>query len=444
MAKKLLLIKPPLWTNPGSPPLELGIVAALTPGHWEVEIIDTFFQSFKNKDADLVGLTATTPNVSSAYKISGYFRDKGIPTVLGGIHASLMPEEALQYVDTVVIGEAEAIWADVIADFENGKLKKKYLGKPTDLKQVPMPRYDLFLPYYMAGRIETSRGCPFDCDFCYLSGYVSHQYRQRPLEDVLDELETIPQKLIYIVDNNLYGYGSKAAQRAIALFKGIINRGIRKNWNALVSINFCENQEVLEYAAKSGCGSVCIGVEAENPHALAEMNKTYNLKVLDTYKDAFQRLKQHGISAQGAFIFGMDNDTPENVRQRCDFILNSGLDCAWIYFLTPFPGTPLLKKMLAEDRLLYTNFPGDWDHYNFWEVVYQPLLMTPQELQELVFENWRRVYNPFTAGGRLIKTFYERSTIRSFVPIFAASLYQLTWTFGLQTREWLKRFMLPV
>lgn len=438
MKRKLLLIKstyePYLYT-----PLELGIVAALTPKHWDVKIIEGYSPLLHFLEADLVGLTSYTLNINLAYKLASIFKKRGIPTVLGGIHTTLRPDEALQYVDAVVIGEAESVWANVIADFESGKLKKKYEGELVDLKAFSFPRRDLFYPGYLFGMVQTSRGCPFKCDFCYLSSVKRNRYRQRPIEDVLDELGTIPQKNIYIVDDNLTGYKQKDAERAVNLFKGMIKRGIRKNWSAQVSINFGENDDVLYYAAKSGCASVCIGVEAETKDALNDLNKKQNILCLHEYNKIFRSIRQHGISVTASFMFGMDSDTPEDIRQRVSFAINSQIDAIFGGFMTPYPGTPLFEKLEKEDRLLYTNFPGDWDHYNLFEVVHRPLLMTPEHLKNAVYRNWNRLYRPSILMGKFIDTLSSTRSMSKSLLALGGNLYHAVRSYRYQMKEYVKK-----
>lgn len=416
MNKRLLLVNPVnprrigLTVNPSSrfPPLGLGIVAALTPDDWKVEIIDENFEPFEYRDADLVGLTAFTAAATRAYEIAKLYRGKGIPTVLGGIHASMLPEEALQYVDTVVIGEAESVWGKVIADFEAGKLQRVYQGEWLDLREMPKPRRDLFHPGYMFGSIQSARGCPMDCEFCSVTALNGHQYRQRPVEEVLDELETIHHKMVFFVDDNIIGYGKQAAERAITLFKGMIERGIKKDWFCQASMNFADNEEVLEYAAKSGCRMVFLGVEAENIDALKEVNKKLNMRMaVNTYEAVFRRINRHGIAVLGAFIYGMDSDTPEALRRRTNYILNSGVDVMQITYLTPLPGTRLFNKLYDEGRLLYTNFPADWDHYDMTEVTHRSLSIQPQELADAVHESSRRLYSRRSIWRKFAKTWWS-------------------------------------
>lgn len=417
MVKRLLLVNPVnpsrvgLTVNPSSrfQPLGLGIVAALTPRDWKVEIVDENFVPFEYREADLVGLTAFTSAVTRAYEISNLYKEKGIPTVLGGIHASMLPEEALQYVDSVVIGEAESVWAEIIADFEAGKMQEVYKGDWLDLEEMPHPRRDLFHPGYMFGSIQTSRGCPMNCEFCSVTVFNGHQYRKRPVEMVLDELETIPQKKVFFVDDNMIGFGKQDEERAISLFKGIIKRGIKKDWFCQASMNFANNEEVLEYAAKSGCRMVFLGVEAENIDSLEEVSKKLNLRIgVDAFEETFRCINRYGIAVLGAFIYGMDGDTLGKLRHRTGYILNSGVDVMQITHLTPLPGTSLFNRLRNEGRLLYTNFPADWVHYDMTEVTYKPVSMSPQELTEVMHESTCRLYNRWFIWRKFIKTW--RST----------------------------------
>ena len=417
--KKLILINPVnprrtgLTVNVSSrfPPLGLGIVAALTPDTWDVEIIDENFEPFHYKRADLVGLTAFTASVNRAYEIAALYRKKGTPVVLGGIHASMRPEEALQYVDAVVVGEAESVWKTVIADVEAGTLQQMYKGEQVDLKEMPVPRHDLFHPGYMFGSVQTARGCPMDCEFCSVTAFNGRKYRQRPVEDVLDELETIRQDMVFFVDDNIIGYGTKAAERAVSLFTGIFNRNIKKDWFCQASMNFAEDKEVLASAAQSGCRMVFLGVEAETVDALQEVNKSLNVKMKESYDETFRRINKYGIAVLGAFIYGMDSDTPEKLRRRTDYILQSGVDVMQVTYLTPLPGTRLFDTLLRENRLLYTDFPADWDHYDMTEVTHTPQAMNPQEYADSMQRSVHRLYSRWNIWRKFLKTWY---TTRSF------------------------------
>ncbi len=431
LSKKLVLVNPVnprrigLATSLNScfPPLGLGVVAALTPDDWEVEIVDENFEPFEFRDADLVGLTAFTVAATRAYEIAGRYREKGIPTVLGGIHASMLPEEALQYVDTVVVGEAEGVWPKVVADFEAGDMQRVYRAEWPDLKDMPQARRDLFHPAYKYGTIQTARGCPMDCEFCSVTAFNGHRYRTRPVEDVLDELETVPQKVVFIVDDNIIGYGERGAERAIALFKGIIERGIKKEWLCQASMSFADNDDVLKYAAKSGCRMGFLGVEAENDEALEEMNKKLNLRLTSAnYEETFRRIHRHGIAILGAFIYGMDSDTPEIMSRRTEYILSGGVDAVQATCLTPLPGTRLYRRLADEGRLLYTDFPADWDHYDMLEVVHRPVRMRSEEMSRVGLENVGRVYNRRSICSKFVKTLRATRSLTAALWAYSANV----------------------
>lgn len=412
MRKKLLLINPINLRRRSSninpmvrcPPLGLGIVAALTPDDWDVKIIDENFERFRYEEADLVGFNASTVFVTRAYELASLYRERGIPTVLGGIHASLVTEEACQYVDTVVVGEAENAWPQLIRDFENGRMAAVYRHDGKEPAKISRARHDLFHPSYGLGSIETARGCPMDCHFCSVTALHGRKYRQREISHVLDELATIPQEFIYFVDDNLFGHGKDAKERALALFKGIIERGIKKQWFCQAALNFGDDDDVLHYAAKSGCRMVLIGVEAESREALQDIGKNLNIKRRDNYADAFQRIKRHGIAVLGSFIFGMEGDTPEALARRTEYILKSDVDVMQITLMTPLPGTKLYEKIQGEGRLKYTDFPKDWPRYDLTEVVFEPLKMTPQDLVDGISKAGRALYNPVSLWKKYLQT----------------------------------------
>lgn len=424
--KKLILINPVNFTRKGFllnkaeknkngsmyQPLGLGIVAALTSDNWEVEILDEVFIPFEYKEADLVGLTAFTSSVLRAYEIAGIYKEKGIPTVLGGIHASMVTDEALNYVDTVVIGEAESVWKELISDFENGRMKKIYKGIHIELKNSVKPRRELFNKNYIFGSIQTSRGCPMNCDFCSVTSFNGGDYRQRPINEILDELETIPQKYVFFVDDNIIGYGKNSQQRAIELFKGMIKRKLKKEWFSQASLNFADNDEVLKYARKSGCRLILMGIESEKEEDLKEIDKKLNLKKgVENYKKIFKKIQRHGICVLGTFIYGLDNDSIEDLDRRTEFILKSGVDAVQTSILTPLPGTRLYKRALKENRIFKNNYPEDWRNYHFIVPVMHPKNMTYQELHKSMYKQWYKLYDKKTL---IIKAFRTAWNMRNF------------------------------
>lgn len=348
--KKLVLVKPvnPHFrrlirkTNGGIPPVALGILAALTPKDWQVTIIDENFTPFQYTHADLVGVTAFTSTAPRAYEIAKQYREKGVTTVMGGVHAAMRPEEAQQRVDSLVIGEAEAVWPKLLADFEAGNLEKTYRGGFPEMTNMPIPRYDLF-PRGCIGAVQTSRGCPMNCKYCSVTAFNGNRYRHRPVEEVLDELEAIPKRVVFFLDDNIVGHGKENRDRAIRLFEGMIKRRLNKIWAGQASMNLSDDETVLEYAAKSGCVLVMMGVESEDPDALREIKKPTNIKALKTsYQEVFRRIHDHGIAIHGFFMYGMDVDTPESLRKRTEFIRTCGVDSADFDGL-PVSGDPVAR-----------------------------------------------------------------------------------------------------
>ena len=412
--KKLVLINPVNLSrtgfsiNPSSrfPPLNLGVVAALTPKDWDVELIDENFDEFSFRDADLVGITAFTSAANRAYEIAAVYREKNIPVVMGGIHASMCSEEASQFVDAVVVGEVESVWDEVIADALSGNLKTIYKGLWNGLKQLQKPRREIYSDQYLFASVQTSRGCPMDCDFCSVSTFNGLRYRRRPPSEVLDELESIPQKLVFFVDDNIIGYGKRSRKMALELFKGMVERGIDKHWFCQASINVADDEEILHWAGKSGCRMIFLGIEAENIDALSEVNKKLNIKrgASDAYEQIFERIHNAGIAVLGAFIFGMDQDTPDKLFDRAQFMLDSSVDVMQATALTPLPGTRLFASLKAEGRLLYTDFPKDWDRYNLTEIVHKPIHMTAEEFSRIMRECMKNIYDPLVLKNKARQT----------------------------------------
>lgn len=417
MRKKLLLIQPVVEAYREKPdvafptePMALEIIAGLTPKNWEIKIIDERLEAIKFDDpeeADFIGLTSYTSTAPRAYEISGLYRKKGIPVIMGGVHATMLPEEALKYVDIVVTGEVEGIWGKIIADFEAKDMKRLYNGGNPELKKMPKPRRDVLPSYYHypGCAIQTGRGCPHNCDFCAVTSFNGYRRRKFPIEEALEELEAIPQTMVAFLDDNLIGYSKKDIEYAISLFRGMIERGIKKIWTTQTSFHIAQHN-ILKYAAKSGCRQVAIGIEAEDSDALKEINKNVNLKLVGNakYKDLFDIIHQYGIAVDGGFIYGLDADTPEKLQRRTDFIIESDLDIGRISPLTPLPGTRLFKRMKKERRLLRTNFPEDWELYDIQHVVFKPALMKPEELNEIVAESKSKVYSEEVIEEKFKKT----------------------------------------
>lgn len=422
---KLLLINPQnqyrigfsLSVTSRYPPLSLGILGALTPDHWDVRILDENFEKFEeveDKSADLVGITSFSPNAPRAYEIAAYFRERNIPVVYGGNHASMVPEEAAQYVDVVFKGEAEDKWIELLQDFENGNLKPTYEGGRPDLKNVPAARQELYHENYLFSTIQTTRGCPFKCDFCSVHTFNGTRHRLRPVDDILDELEQIKSEFMFIIDDNFYGYSTASKEHSYQIMEGMIERGIKKKWFTQVSLNVADDKKFLRLAAKSGCKELFIGVESDDLEQLKSNNKLLNAKVTpEKFKKKFRNIQKHGIAVLGAFIFGLDGDTKESIYRRAKFILNSGVDSIQTALLMTPPGTELYERMKREKRMLHTNFPDDWKRYHSAEVVLQPETMSPEELQHHMYVIWHKLYNKKAMRWRFLKTLWHTRNYES-------------------------------
>ena len=417
--KKLLLINPVgrrsgylLSRFSTFQPLGLAYTAAVTPSHWEIKIADENIEPFEFEDADLVGITAFTSNINRAYEIARLYKEKGIKVIIGGIHGSMLPDEALQYADSVVIGEVENIWKQVIEDFENNRLMSKYHGPRIDLAQsLITPRRELLSKEYFWNSVQTSRGCPFNCNFRSVSRYLGKDYRQRKADHVLNELENIEGEYILFVDDNLIGNSLENKNRTIDLFRGMIDRSLNKKWWMQTSINASEDEQLVELAASSGCMFVFIGFETIDKKTLKDMKKGVNLKVgIENYRNVIDRFHKYGIGVYGAFVIGNDGESPEYYQELAKFLSTSGIDIVQITILTPLPGTALMDELRSEGRLMYQNYPGDWDKHRFSYVVHHPLGIDASDVYAGNNYIKSRLYSFPTYQLRLLKSLYHIKT----------------------------------
>ncbi len=425
--KKLLLINPVGQISGGLlsrfttfPPLSLAYVAELTPSNWEVKIADENFGRFVFEEADLVGITAFTSTINRAYEIAQMYRERKIKVIIGGIHVSMLPDEALNFADAVVVGEVEGIWEKVINDFGNNRLSRKYEGTRINLTQFNIrPRRDLMHPDYLFQSIQTSRGCPFNCNFCSVSRYLGKEYRQRRAMDVLDELQEIKGKYIFFLDDNLIGHSPESKSRAIELFGGMIKRELNKKWWMQTSINSADDERVLKLAAESGCMFAFIGFEAISEQTLKDMKKEINLKLgVENYKRVIDAFHKHGIGVVGSFIIGNDHESPAYYRELSKFIVRAGVDVLQMTILTPLPGTALMEQMKKKGRLLYQDFPKDWARYRLSHVVQQPQGVEPDTIY--IGNNYIKhyIYAFPTNQYRMIKSLLSLKNITNFYAIY--------------------------
>jgi radical SAM superfamily enzyme YgiQ (UPF0313 family) len=371
-------------------------LAALTPPNWEVEHIDEGQEKIDfNKKVDLVGITFHTPSANYVYKVAAEFRKRGIPVVLGGPHVSLLPDEAEKHADAIFIGEAEDTWKEFLIDFENKSFKKRYVQEhPSSLVNLPMARKDLFhRKDHSDGIIFATRGCPNKCEFCALTVMYNNSFRKRPVAEVAKEYGSFKGKVIVFWDDNIAADPEYAKQ----LFKEITP--YKKWWSSQTSIHAGWNDELLELAAKSGCKQLFLGLESVSQISLDHANKSFN-KVEDYYK-IIKRIQSYGISVQVGIIFGFDEDDPSIFGKTNSFLEAAGVQNATFNMLTPYPGTPLFKRLEAEGRIL----TYDWSKYNGRrDVVFKPKNMTCDELLEGFKWVNSQFYSLKSIGRRLSKS----------------------------------------
>jgi len=404
------------------PPLNLPYLAALTPDHYEIKIIDENVESFKFMEADIVGITALTSTVTRGYKIAQMYREQGITTVMGGIHVSMMPEEALCYSDAVVIGEAESVWPKLLQDFENGRLEKQYHGVWMDLDNLPTPRRDLLRSdYYKWGSIQTSRGCPMNCSFCSVTTFSGKRVRRRPLEDVISELEQIPQEKIAVSDDNIIGHSKKDRAWAKALFTRIIEKGIKKRFFVQSSIQFGEDPELIKLAAKAGVTILFIGIESVNPDSLKSYQKQINLTRNRRYHQLLSSIRKSGILINGAFIVGGDEDDLSIFHTTLKFIESSKIDILQITKPTPLPGTGLWKQLSGDNRILDTDFPKAWMNYRFTKMVFKPHKMSIDDVYEGFTYLKIKYYGFWGTVKRTLATLLSSKSITSTIIAYAVN-----------------------
>ncbi|MBD3418911.1 MAG: radical SAM protein [Chitinivibrionales bacterium] len=347
-------------------PLGLLVVAALTPTDWETEIFD---ENVERKDysglpvPDLIGITAFTSQADRAYALAKEFKSRGVTVVMGGIHATMCPEEASRYVDSIVTGEAEKVWADVLADTATGRLKPLYSGTHGSLSKSPIPRHDLLAHGYRFGSLQTTRGCPLSCNFCSVTAFNGRHYRHRPIPDLIKEYALIREKLVLVVDDNFIGTRKEHIERTKNLLRAIIVSGIKKKWIAQVTLNFGDDEELLSLAAKAGCIGVFVGFESVSSAGLKEIHKQFNIRKLAGIKPAVKRIHRHGISVVGSFIIGLDIDKKHVGKDIAFAAQLYGIDALNVMFLTPLPGTVLWEEMRSSHRIILNKYPGDWMYY---------------------------------------------------------------------------------
>jgi len=358
--------------------VNLPLLAALTPPGHTITIVDeAFAPDDMNQDVDLVGITVMTDLALRAYHIADTYRQKAVKVVMGGIHPTVLPDEASEHADAVVVGEAEGVWPRLVSDAASGQMQRIYrAGKMTDLQGLPKPRRDLLPGTKYQGYtripigVETSRGCPYDCEFCSIGQTLGQQYRVRPVQEVTAEIESIDSPHLFFVDDAL-GLNRNAAKK---LFTEMIP--LRRRWLAQGTVSLAEDLELLRLMRRSGCLGLFIGFESVQKATQNEVMKIKNLRI-DFY-EAMRRFHGEGFGILGSFVFGFDYENKDVFEQTLEFIMRCRMDVLQLRILTPYPGTRLYKRLLSEGRL----FVRDWWLHGYPPdtLLFQPKGMTADEL----------------------------------------------------------------
>lgn len=402
---KIILISPkgPLYRHKGGifkktlryQPLTLTTLAALLPEELDITIklIDEGIEEIpENLEADLVGMTVITGTSKRAYALADQFRSRGITVVLGGPHVTLLPEEASQHADSICVGYAEESWPQLVRDFAQGQMRSSYhQGPQFSLQESPFPKRELFdkKQFLTQAVFEATRSCAHDCEFCVAPSAWGRKQYQRPVSWVIEDIKRVGEKRILFIDLNLVSDTRYAKELFTALLP------LQVSWFGLSTVLIGHDPELMELMARSGCRGLLLGLETVSRTNLKNMKKPFNASV--DYKGLIGDLHQLGISVQGCFVFGLDHDTPDVFEATSEFAIDAGIDLPRFSVLTPFPGTPLYRRLEEQGRI----FSRDWELYDGQHVVFQPQQMTIDELARGHEYAWKKTYRWSAIGRRL-------------------------------------------
>ena len=354
------------------PQLGLYILEGLTPENHEVRIIEEEVQSIDfNEDCDLVGISCMTANAPRAYEVAAGFKEQGKPVVLGGVHPTILPDEALLHADSVVIGEAEGVWETLLEDFAAGRLNKRYHDPAPDLTRYVKKDFTKIIKkrLFSIVPVMTTRGCPYNCDFCCVSNLFGKTIRHIPVENVVKDIQNSGSRNFMFLDDNIIGHPKYAKE----LFRALIPLKIK--WVGQASISFLKETELLQLAADSGCRILFIGLESVNEMQCKTLKKS--LKDNEELKQTIRKIKKMGILIHASMIFGFDSDTKKVFRETVKFLIKAKISTVSFNILTPYPGTKTYNELKRAGRLMTDN----WKYYDHNTVVFKPKNMTPLELQ---------------------------------------------------------------
>jgi len=389
------------------PSLSLLTLAGLTPPKFEVEyreILDLKTAGELPGGYDLVAITSLSAQIFEAYAVADFYRAKGVPVVMGGLHVTSLPDEASENCTSVVVGEGEPNWPEVLDDFERGRLKPFYVQSPRgqyDLREAPIPRFELLDPEkYNRITVQTSRGCPHKCEFCASSILLTPRYKVKPVEKVIAEIQAIkriwPRPFIEFADDNSFVH----REHYKALLRELAREDLR--WFTEADLSVAQDEELLGLMRDSGCQQVLIGLESPGGVSLdgIELKSNWKARQQDYYQAAIARIQSYGITVNGCFILGLDGDTPEVFENVFHFVKDSGLYEVQITFLTAFPGTPLYQRLQRERRIIRDKA---WELCTLFDINIVPKNMTVAELQSGFLGLAKRLYSTEETAERRSK-----------------------------------------
>lgn len=384
-------------------PLTLSTLAALVPEElgWELTLVDEGVQrvDYSPKQYDLVCISTVTSSAYRGYELARFFQKNGSYTVLGGHHATLLPEEAAIHADTVITGAAEGTFPQFCIDFAAGKPKKRYHSGAFQPQHVPVPRRDLMPQkgYLKQPAVLADYGCPNNCKYCVIHSFWGHCAR-RPVGQVLDEIRNLGTKEILLLDPSPFGNRDYACE----LLEGFAFLGIQ--WAGLCTLDTAADPLLLSLLQKSGCVGMLMGFESFSQEDLDSMQKHKN-KVA-SYGQRVDNLHQHGMAVLGTFMLGMDGDTAQSLHELPELIAGIKIDVPRFAVATPWPNTPFFQELEQQGRILHR----DWSLYDSVHCVFQPKHMSPDELEQAFLQVWRRCYSPGKIAARLRHTPQRRWT----------------------------------
>lgn len=393
---KVTFVLPAIGKKPGEryigtwkmEPLTIAVLAALTPAGVETEFFDDRIELIDyDTPTDLVAITVETYTARRAYAIAARFRARGVPVVLGGYHVTLLPGEAAQHADAIVVGNAESVWADVVGDAARRALRPRYEGSRGADHLAPDRRIFAGKKYLPVGLVETGRGCGYSCEFCAIAGYYGAHYHPRPVDAVVADVAASPHAVQFLVDDNLAADPGNVHELCERIGP------LKVKWAAQGTLTLAQDPALLRLMRQAGCELVLIGFESLEDASLAAMGKRWST-ALGERMELVERVHDAGIGIYATFVLGYDGDTPDTFARTLDFAKQARFHTAAFNHLLPFPGTRLYRRLAREGRLLRERWWLD-DDYRYGELAYRPALMSAQEVTDLCrqarkeFAGWR-------------------------------------------------------